>query len=105
MTVSAHVLDRFQVPNVITHDTTILSRQAYFAMELVARWGVVAAVPDGEDSVGRQQLRVMTPVELTDRAIKITELMFERMAEKEFTQEAQDWETLLATFREGQEKD
>jgi hypothetical protein len=40
------------------------------AVEMATRWGMVAAVPDGEDSAKRQKLRLMTPQELVDRAIE-----------------------------------
>jgi UTP-glucose-1-phosphate uridylyltransferase len=40
------------------------------AIDLVIKWGMVAAVCDGEDSCGRAKLRLMTPDELVDRAME-----------------------------------
>jgi hypothetical protein len=41
---------------------------AKVAIEMVEKWGPVAAVPDGEDSAGRQKLRMQTAAELAVRA-------------------------------------
>ena len=49
------------------------------AVEMVVKWGMVAGVPDGEDSSGRQQLRLATPEELTKRAIETAALMYEKL--------------------------
>src|SRR5688572_16352986 len=43
------------------------------AFELIERWGLVAAMPDGEDSSGRAKLRLPTPDELVARAFAIAE--------------------------------
>lgn len=60
-------------------DTVVPNRRARFASEFIARWGCVAAIPDGEDSSGRQKLRLPTPVELVDRAIETAETLNTRM--------------------------
>ena len=46
------------------------------AYKLIERWGMVAAIPDGEDSAGRSRLRLLTPEEMVDRAFKATELFW-----------------------------
>ena len=43
------------------------------ATELVSHLAIVAAMPDGEDSAGRQQLRLMSPKEVARRAVDIAE--------------------------------
>lgn len=45
---------------------------AKVAFEMAQRWGMVAAIPDGEDTAGRQKLRLMTPLELAQRAVQST---------------------------------
>jgi hypothetical protein len=45
---------------------------AKIAIEMAQRWGMVAAIPDGEDTAGRQKLRLMTPAELAQRAVATT---------------------------------
>lgn len=43
------------------------------ARDLIARWGLVAANADGEDSAGRAKLRLATPEELVARACDAAE--------------------------------
>jgi hypothetical protein len=49
--------------------------RARMAMDLVAKWGLVAAIPDGEDSYGRSKLRLSTPEEMVDRAVETVDLL------------------------------
>ena len=66
------------------NDTDYLGVKARIVVELVSRWGIVAAIPDGEDSAGRQRLRMMTPGELVDRSMDIADKMFGEL-------ELRDW--------------
>lgn len=50
--------------------------EARLAMELIARWGLVAAAPDGEDSSGRSKARLQTPEELVTGACETAERAF-----------------------------
>jgi len=52
-----------------------------YALSCIERWGMVAGVPDGEDTSGRSKLRLATPDELVDRAAAITAKMFTRLDE------------------------
>lgn len=54
----------------------ILDQVASIAKEMAERWGMVAALPDGEDTSGRQKLRIMTPEELVERACTVAELLW-----------------------------
>lgn len=56
-------------------------QEARMVIELIDRWGMVAAMPDGEDSAGRQKLRLATPDELVTRAMQTTEAAFRAMRE------------------------
>ena len=60
----------------VMEDTISLNQRARFATQFIERWGAVAAIPDGEDSVGRQKLRMMTPQELVTRATQTAEYLF-----------------------------
>jgi hypothetical protein len=60
-------------------DTVAPNRRARFAAEFINRWGAVAAIPDGEDSVGRQQMRLATPEELVERACETAELLHQSL--------------------------
>ena len=57
---------------------------ASMAIDFIVRWGMVAAVPDGEDSAGRSKSRLATPDELINRACEVSEI-----AVREF--EKRDW--------------
>ena len=47
-----------------------------FAMECIARWGMVAGMPDGEDSAGRAKLRCLTPTEVATKACDCSDRAF-----------------------------
>jgi hypothetical protein len=64
------------------HNTEVATEEALFIRECIGRWGMVAGMPNGEDSAGRQQLRLATEEELVERAVKITELMFAAIRQK-----------------------
>lgn len=42
--------------------------RARFATVCIERWGMIVAQPDGEDSTGRQKMRMTTPAEIVERA-------------------------------------
>lgn len=61
------VSDRYD--GVKIHNCEIIGIDAQIAVGLTEKWGMVAAMPDGEDSSGRQQFRLMTEAELAERAV------------------------------------
>ena len=54
--------------------TEYMSQEAQMAITLLEKWGMVAAVPEGEDSAGRTTLRLMDPGEIVSRAFDIARL-------------------------------
>lgn len=52
------------------------NQRATLAMLLADHFSIVAAVPDGEDSSGRQKCRLMTPTECTERACAIADELY-----------------------------
>lgn len=68
-------------PYVMAHNTEILTPQADFARDLIARWGMVSALDDGEDSSGRHKLKLMPPHEVVSRAIETSDLMYKAFAD------------------------
>lgn len=52
----------------VIHNSSLLVSAAEIAREMAARWGCVAAEPDGEDSAGRSRMRLATPDEVAARA-------------------------------------
>ena len=61
---------------IIIYNTEALFLEAQFANDLMKHLAIVAAVPDGEDSAGRQKMRMMTEMEVVLRATKIAEAAF-----------------------------
>ncbi|MDD4893125.1 MAG: hypothetical protein PHH73_03915 [Candidatus Rickettsiella isopodorum] len=55
-------------------ENELLEREAEIALEMIIRWGLVSAMPDGEDSTGRQRMRLLDPIELVDRAYETANL-------------------------------
>lgn len=63
----------FERNNISIFRTIAFNKAAELACEMMARWGCVAGEADGEDSAGRQKLRVATANELVTRACDIAE--------------------------------
>lgn len=61
---------------VCINETEHLEKEAEFAASMVEKWGIVAGMPDGEDSSGRAKGRVMTPEELVERAFSVATLFY-----------------------------
>jgi hypothetical protein len=53
------------------HFSVCFNPQADIALKLMQHLAIVATVPDGEDSSGRQRLRMMNPIEIAERACAI----------------------------------
>lgn len=69
--------DRYEKhPSIRKHETELLELEAKVTLEFVTKWGMVAGMPDGEDSSGRAKQRLATPEEVVDRACTVTELLF-----------------------------
>lgn len=65
--------------NLVLHDDEIEQLEARLAISLVDRWGMVAGVPNGEDSSGQAKGRLMTVDELTDRAVATAEILIAKL--------------------------
>ena len=64
--------------------TQTVTQCAGFAITLLEKWGLVAALPDGEDSAGRQKLALHAPKELVERACQIAECAFAEFAKRDW---------------------
>ena len=51
--------------------------RARMAIDLIDKWGMVAATSDGEDSAGRAKLRLLAPDEMVQRACDTAALAME----------------------------
>jgi hypothetical protein len=59
-------------------DLEAFDARARIALEIAKHCSMVAATEDGEDSAGRQQLRLLTPFEVANRAVDIASFMYDR---------------------------
>ena len=69
------------------HMTVALNQRALLAVQLVERWGMVAGAPDGEDSAGRQRLRMMSPDEMVVRATATANRLFREFSDRRWMYE------------------
>ncbi len=76
MTLKTRIQDRdshYEQKSIVLFKTETPDDVGALAMNLIERWGLVAAMPDGEDSSGRTRLRLPTANELVTRAFDIAE--------------------------------
>ena len=95
MTVEVRVHEnRFDVdanaPLVTLHETKFMGVEGRIATDFIGRWGMIAGEPDGEDSAGRAKGRLLTPGEVVDRAVEMTELLMKSAKEKGWMVEGPD---------------
>lgn len=71
--------------------------EAQFAMEMIERWGIVAAKDNGEDSSGRQKLTKLPIPELVQEACDTSQQAFEEFRKR-------GWMTAVPTPEEAKAK-
>jgi hypothetical protein len=67
--------------HVVLYHTERPAPEAELAFAFIERWAMVAGMPDGEDSGGRQKLRLMNPSELVERAFSVARLAMDAARE------------------------
>jgi len=88
------ITSQYGEPKLIVHERDHATLAARIALNLAERWGMIAAVPDGEDSSGRSKLRTMTPEEITDRACNTAESLLVEIKNRGWIAEAPSWEEM-----------
>lgn len=68
--------------HIVMHSSRSYGDEAKFAMACVERWGMVAGMPDGEDSSGRAKLRLATPDELVNRACDLAARLSDEFSQR-----------------------
>jgi len=68
----------------IVYRCTHLGLAASIAVDLAKHLGIVSAQVDGEDSVGRQKLRLLEPDEVADRACAIAQALVHGFNQREW---------------------
>lgn len=82
---------------ILTHETEMLTMEGRMAFCLIEKWGMVAATVNGEDSAGRSQIIELTPDQVVDRAVSITEKALAAFRSKEWIVQGPDISELLAS--------
>ena len=103
MQVIAH--DSYELPIKITAwDDKALTLEGRLAMDLAARWAMIACEPDGEDSSGRQKARRMTTEEVVKFAVETAQKSMAVFEEKGWVKHFPQYEKLLADKKAFEEK-
>ena len=84
---------RESLPNAEVLHHEVLDMRARLAASFIERWGMVAAEPDGEDSAGRQQMKLMDPADLVWRACSVVDSLYIEFKDR-------NWIIELPTFAE-----
>ncbi len=95
---------QFRPRGLILHNRKIPDARAVFAMQVIERWGMVAAIEDGEDSAGRQKLRLATISELVERAVQVSAAAFELFESRAWIVDTPDFATVVDRAREADER-
>lgn len=61
------------------------TEEAKLAFSFIEKWGMVSSEEDGEDSAGRQKLRLATPEAVVTRAFEISRLAMHAARERQLT--------------------
>lgn len=91
--------EHYTLPEAVVYMKQVLDGPATLAKELLERWGMVAGMPDGEDSAGRAKVRLATPDELVGRALTVAELFYAQAAARGHTVQLADVGPLVAEMQ------
>jgi hypothetical protein len=86
--------DRYK--QVVSHHRLTKSEQASFALDLM-RSGMMAGIHDGKDAKGEDVFKLLTPAQLVERAVQISELAYATFATKKWTFELPPFDELKET--------
>jgi hypothetical protein len=98
------VMKGFDGLRYVRHETDSLTMKARLAVNMVEKWGMVAGIEDGEDGSNRAKFRLATPDELVERAISVTEKLFDKLNENKWIEQIPDFVELQAALNSEDEK-
>ena len=76
--IQSKVVKKYGDKVMATNETEMFEREAAIAIACIERWGMVAGIPDGEDSSGRARIRLAAPQELVDRGFEVARLVMKK---------------------------
>ena len=77
------------------YETRTLELEAELAWALTERWGMVAGIPDGEDTAGRTKLALLSPREVVNRACDTAGLFYKEVDRRGWVKSNPDVSELL----------
>jgi len=86
----------------LEHTTEQLTPKARLALEWAARWAMVAAEPDGEDSAGRQKARRLTPAEISTHACDTVAAIWEEFRARGWILDTPPYSELVAKLQDAE---
>ncbi len=87
------IADRYKLKDPVLYYKFHLGLEARIAIEMVQKWGMIAAMDDGEDSAGRHRVRLMTVEELVQRACDSAQKLIEEFEKREWLLELPEPQT------------
>lgn len=79
-------------PIVVEYHDKILCPKAKMAVAFAEKWGMALAEPDGEDTAGRQQHKVVSPANIAQRACDMVDELYLKFNEKGWVVKVPDLE-------------
>jgi len=98
------VKQRYGDERYVIHNTVQPDQRALLACQFAERWAVVAGLPDGEDSAGRQKLRAMTPGELAQHACDCVTALFMQFDDRKWLLHVPSYDEVIASLNEPEEQ-
>jgi hypothetical protein len=98
------VKQRFGDERYVIHNTVQPDLRGLLASQFAERWAMVAGVPDGEDSAGRQKLRPMTPGELAQHACDCVTALFLQFSDRKWLLHVPSYDEVIASLAEQEEQ-
>ena len=95
----------YGTPTMIVHHRQLPNQKAAFAMKLAEHLAIIACDNDGEDSAGRQKLRLLPPDEVAHRAVQIADSMWDQFATCGWIIDLPSWKDCMKMGREAEESE
>ncbi len=70
-----------------SYDKVVYDRRAEMAIIMLEKWGMVAAIDNGEDTAGRAKLGLMPIGELIDRAFECADAAYQEIEKRGWSME------------------
>jgi hypothetical protein len=76
--------ERYRSEDVSIQKSIAPTQKADIALQLAIHWGMVAGMPDGEDTAGHSRMRRMTPDEITAHACDTAAAMWAEFEKRDW---------------------